>query len=86
MLPLDHPDRIQIAFDDHRLVANAGLIPVPTVGGAVARLHARSGHKADGKCRGDARILALGPRKGPEMAPKGSVPRNRAIEAQCRLS
>ena len=26
MLPLDHPDRIQIAFDDHRLVANAGLI------------------------------------------------------------
>ena len=22
----DHPDRIQIAFDDHRLVANAGLI------------------------------------------------------------
>ncbi len=26
MLPLDHPDRIQIAFDDHRLVVNAGLI------------------------------------------------------------
>ena len=26
MLPRDHPDRIQIAFDDHRLVANAGLI------------------------------------------------------------
>ena len=26
MLPLDHPDRIRIAFDDHRLVANAGLI------------------------------------------------------------
>ena len=22
MLPLDHPDGIQIAFDDHRLVAN----------------------------------------------------------------
>ena len=21
MLPLDHPDRIQITFDDHRLVA-----------------------------------------------------------------
>ena len=29
MLPLDHPDRIQIAFDDRRLVANAGLI-LPT--------------------------------------------------------
>ena len=26
MLPFDHPDRIQIAFDDHRLVANAGLL------------------------------------------------------------
>ena len=26
MLADDHPDRIQIAFDDHRLVANAGLI------------------------------------------------------------
>ena len=25
MLPLDHPDRIQITFDDRRLVANAGL-------------------------------------------------------------
>ena len=26
MLPDDHPDRIQIAFDDRRLVGNAGLI------------------------------------------------------------
>ena len=26
MLPRNHPDRMQIAFDDHRLVANAGLI------------------------------------------------------------
>ena len=26
MLPRHHPDRIQITFDDHRLVANAGLI------------------------------------------------------------
>ena len=26
MLPLEHPDRIQITFDDHRLVNNAGLI------------------------------------------------------------
>ena len=30
MLAPAHPDRIQIAFDDHRLVADAGLIlPVP---------------------------------------------------------
>ena len=26
MLPLDHPDRIHVAFDDPGLVANAGLI------------------------------------------------------------
>ncbi len=26
MLPLEHPDRIQIAFDDTRLVNNAGLL------------------------------------------------------------
>ena len=26
MLPLEHPDRIQISCDDHRLVANAGLL------------------------------------------------------------
>ena len=26
MLPPDHPDRIHIAFDDHRLVNNAGLL------------------------------------------------------------
>ncbi len=26
MLPRHHPDRVQITFDDHRLVANAGLI------------------------------------------------------------
>ena len=29
MLPLEHPNRIEVAFDDHRLVANAGLsLPV----------------------------------------------------------
>ena len=26
MLPLEHPDRIQITFDDHRLINNAGLL------------------------------------------------------------
>ena len=26
MLARNHPDRIRIAFDDHRLVANAGLL------------------------------------------------------------
>ena len=26
MLPRNHPDRIVVSFDDHRLVANAGLL------------------------------------------------------------
>ena len=26
MLPPEHPDRSHVAFDDHRLVANAGLL------------------------------------------------------------
>ena len=26
MLPRNHPDRIHVPFDDHRLVANAGLL------------------------------------------------------------
>ncbi len=36
MLPRNHPDRIQIAFDDHRLVANAGLILPATLACALA--------------------------------------------------
>ena len=31
MLPLEHPDRIHVAFDDHRLVANAGLLLLATL-------------------------------------------------------
>ena len=31
MLPRNRPDRIQIAFDDHRLVANAGLLLTATL-------------------------------------------------------
>ena len=30
MLPLEHPDRIQVAFGDQRLAANAGLL-LPTI-------------------------------------------------------
>ena len=31
MLPRNHPDRIRVAFDDPRLVANAGLMPPATL-------------------------------------------------------
>ena len=30
MLPQNNPDRIRIVFDDHRLVANAGLLDIST--------------------------------------------------------
>ena len=33
MLPQNKPDRIRILFDDHRLVANAGLILPATLDG-----------------------------------------------------
>ena len=34
MLPRSHTDRIQVAFDDHRLVDNAGLMLPATPGPA----------------------------------------------------
>ena len=37
MLPRNHLDRIQIAFDDHRLVANAGLILPATLARRLGR-------------------------------------------------
>ena len=41
MLPRNHPDRNRIVFDDHRLVANAGLLlpgtPRPASGPAGTR-------------------------------------------------
>ena len=37
MLPLEHPDGIQISFDDHRLVANAELLLPVTPEGQILR-------------------------------------------------
>ena len=31
MLPPERPHRIHVAFDDHRLVADGELIPLPTL-------------------------------------------------------
>ena len=73
MLPLDHPDRIQITFDDRRLVANAGLLLPVTLaqhldlGNAPGR--ANPGDKmltlvasalAGGDCIDDADVLRTG--------------------------
>ena len=43
MLPRNHPDRIQITFDDRRLVANAGLLPSGHPGGGTSACPNSSG-------------------------------------------
>ncbi len=74
MLPPEHPDRIQIAFDDHRLVANAGLILPVTLAqhlglGELVDRHVdlgRADHDAGGlglaggDCIDDADVLRTG--------------------------
>ena len=50
MLQDDHPDRIQIAFDDHRLVANPGDKMMTLVASALA----------GGDCIDDADVLRAG--------------------------
>ena len=63
MLPLEHPDRIQIAFDDHRLVANAGLLLPATLAlrlglGELADRHVDLGH-APGRANAGDKLMTL---------------------------
>ena len=51
MLPDDHPDRIQIAFDDHRLVVNAGLLLPATLGRHLGLPQLVDRHLGDGPGR-----------------------------------
>ena len=52
MLPLEHPDRIQIAFDDHRLVNNAGLLLPATLAQRVACVNSLTVTSTSGMRRG----------------------------------
>ena len=54
MLPLEHPDRIRIAFDDHRLVANAGLILPVTLAQRLGLRELASNHVDLGNAPGRA--------------------------------
>ena len=74
MLPRNHPGRTQIAFDDHRLVANAGLLlPVTLVQHLGLRelvdnqvdLGAAPGHR-----RGDRPYGCRTVRRGGEVPPQ----------------
>ena len=63
MLPRNDPDRIQIAFDDHRLVANAGLLLPVTLAhhlglGELVDRHVDLGD-APGRANGGDKLLTL---------------------------
>ena len=63
MLPRNDPDRIQIAFDDHRLVANAGLILPVTLAhhlglGELVESHVDLGD-AQGRANAGDKVLTL---------------------------
>ncbi len=63
MLPPERPDRIQIAFDDHRLVANAGLLLPVTLAhhlglGELADQHVDLGN-APGRANAGDKLLTL---------------------------
>ena len=57
MLPQNNPDRIRILFDDHRLVANAGLLLPATLArhlgrGSSSTITLTSAARRDGRTRG----------------------------------
>ena len=52
MLPPNNPDRIRIVFDDHRLVANAGLLLSATPCGNSSTITLTSAARRDGRTRG----------------------------------
>ena len=55
MLPPNNPDRIRIVFDDHRLVANAGLLLSATLAQHLAcssTITLTSAARRDGRTRG----------------------------------
>ncbi len=52
MLPRNHPDRIQIAFDDHRLMANAGLLLPVTLAQHLGLREVVEQPRRPGRCAG----------------------------------
>ena len=59
MLPRRHPDRIRIAFDDHRLVANAGLILPATLALHLGLPQLVDRHQGLGRAPGPAFLLSV---------------------------
>ena len=72
MLPDDHPDRIQIAFDDHHLVKNAGLILPATLALHLGLPRVDSGRGQDRTLRGKAPVWHVPPLRYP-FIPAGAA-------------
>ena len=63
MLPRKHPDRIRVAFDDHRLVANAGLLLPATLALRLGLNELAEGHvnldDAPGRANSGDKLMTL---------------------------
>ena len=57
MLPQNKPDRIRILFDDHRLVANAGLLLPATLARHLGLRELVDHHLGPRRRAGDGRTL-----------------------------
>ena len=72
MLPQNKPDRIRILFDDHRLVANAGLIlPATLALPQLLRKHLDLGG-APGRANTGDKMMTLGGAVQPHPGPTAS--------------
>ena len=79
MLPRNHPDRIQITFDDRRLVANAGLLLPATLARHLGLPELLQKHldlgNAPGRANAGDKMMTLvaSPLAGGEAQPQGHV-------------
>ena len=74
MLPLDHPDRIQITFDDRRLLANAGLLLPVTLAQHLGLRELVDHHLDLGNAPGRGRCVAhRGDRPGARFHGQGAI-------------
>ena len=71
MLPQNKPDRIRILFDDHRLVANAGLL-LPATGGELVDHHLDLGG-APGRSATTSHLVVLTSRGHANIIPPSFV-------------
>ena len=83
MLPLDHPDRIQITFDDRRLVANAGLLLPVTLAQHLGLRELVDHHLDLGNAPGRSKLSSTSRTRTNNIKCNGAVPKKRGC---CGLS